>query len=99
MCAKLMTGANSSSSTRGGRTRQDLPGLQACERPYRMRRVSGLFPHIASKQGFEAGLLSIHLCTDPEVLVVDWEDVPASFASLNVNWDPANFDHTDRVHL
>ncbi|KWU46727.1 cysteine proteinase [Rhodotorula sp. JG-1b] len=36
---------------------------------------------------------------DPEVMVIDWEDVPASFAFLNVNWDPASFDYTDRVHL
>ncbi|TKA51896.1 hypothetical protein B0A53_04926 [Rhodotorula sp. CCFEE 5036] len=36
---------------------------------------------------------------DPEVMVIDWEDVPASFAFLNVNWDPASFDYNDRVHL
>lgn len=36
---------------------------------------------------------------DPEVMVIDWEDVPASFAFLNVNWDPASFDYTDHVHL
>ncbi|GAA5992078.1 hypothetical protein JCM10908_000731 [Rhodotorula pacifica] len=36
---------------------------------------------------------------DSDMMIVDWEDVPASFASLHVNWDPANFDHSDRVHL
>ncbi|KPV78286.1 uncharacterized protein RHOBADRAFT_23259 [Rhodotorula graminis WP1] len=35
----------------------------------------------------------------PQPLVVDWESLPAHFAALHVNWDPATFDNSATAHL
>ncbi|TNY20273.1 hypothetical protein DMC30DRAFT_447194 [Rhodotorula diobovata] len=35
----------------------------------------------------------------PQTLVVDWDALPAHFASLHVNWDPTTFDYSAAAHL
>ncbi|GAA5859581.1 hypothetical protein JCM8547_006151 [Rhodosporidiobolus lusitaniae] len=35
----------------------------------------------------------------PGALVADWETLPAHFASIHLNWDPAVFDHSSTVHI
>ncbi|BGP36544.1 hypothetical protein JCM10449v2_000445 [Rhodotorula kratochvilovae] len=35
----------------------------------------------------------------PQTLVVNWDALPARFASLHVNWDPDVFDFSDTAHL